>query len=324
MNSLRVALISNYSTGLIDLLATSGHLALVIGPEPVSPFPERFLFRLGLRIRKWLKRASISDLAALYRVPYRGFPYSDQAALANWLKELNIDLLICFGGTKLIPEVLSAVKLDALNCHPSLLPDYAGGNPLLWQVLDGVGSTGVSVHRMTDNIDMGELVFQKSYRRPRYSSKALLVRLADQSIVSGIRALMTVYERGQHPEVLQKLDHYRTQFASNVKRSELPSLIDWQHADPEQMLQLSAYLDKWPVEMLPQTSWIGWLPWRAVEATTRFVSETPQANWYRGKLYFSNQSGSVRLKPLLDPLNLFRHQKERRMLSNGKLKTRYL
>ena len=52
-----------------------------------------------------------------------------------------------------------------MNIHPSLLPDFAGGmnNDVHQAVLDsGVTTTGCTVHQVTEIVDGGEIVLQKS------------------------------------------------------------------------------------------------------------------------------------------------------------------
>jgi len=54
--------------------------------------------------------------------------------------------------------LVSAPELGTLNCHAGRLPQYRGGSPLNWQILNGEKEAGISVIRMDDGIDSGDVV----------------------------------------------------------------------------------------------------------------------------------------------------------------------
>ena len=57
-------------------------------------------------------------------------------------------------------ELLSRVPLGWLNIHPSPLPAYRGPAPVFWQLRDGAESIGVTLHRMTGQLDRGPILDQ--------------------------------------------------------------------------------------------------------------------------------------------------------------------
>jgi len=50
-----------------------------------------------------------------------------------------------------------------INIHPSLLPSYRGPTPTNWMIQNGEKETGISVHYMNENIDDGDIIYQRSY-----------------------------------------------------------------------------------------------------------------------------------------------------------------
>ena len=47
----------------------------------------------------------------------------------------------------LIPiDTISHVSHGAINLHDSFLPNYRGGNPLFWQVINNEDEIGFSIH----------------------------------------------------------------------------------------------------------------------------------------------------------------------------------
>ena len=77
------------------------------------------------------------------------------------LAHKDIDLLIsCCYDRIFKSEHLDVAKLAALNVHPSLLPKYRGVKPLENAIVNGEVETGVTLHKLTDSLDAGEIVLQ--------------------------------------------------------------------------------------------------------------------------------------------------------------------
>lgn len=60
-------------------------------------------------------------------------------------------------------EIIAAIPQGAYNIHPSMLPQYKGLNP--WQEIFENHETknGVTLHRITEDIDGGPIIMQKAY-----------------------------------------------------------------------------------------------------------------------------------------------------------------
>ncbi len=91
-----------------------------------------------------------------------GVPVVRVRGEADWARVLRAqaDLLICAGFPVRIPDsVLSRLPLGGWNVHPSLLPAHRGPRPVERALLAGDASTGVSVHRMTPELDAGPILW---------------------------------------------------------------------------------------------------------------------------------------------------------------------
>jgi UDP-4-amino-4-deoxy-L-arabinose formyltransferase/UDP-glucuronic acid dehydrogenase (UDP-4-keto-hexauronic acid decarboxylating) len=60
-------------------------------------------------------------------------------------------------------EVLRAPKIGSFNLHPGPLPRFAGLNPVCWALYFGEKTHGVTLHRMTAEIDAGPIVYQSIF-----------------------------------------------------------------------------------------------------------------------------------------------------------------
>jgi methionyl-tRNA formyltransferase len=81
--------------------------------------------------------------------------------LAGLLGAYRPDALLVFGFNWRLPaDVLAVPRLGALNVHPSALPNYRGPSPVLWAIRNGDPCMGLTVHRMTGQIDAGPILAQ--------------------------------------------------------------------------------------------------------------------------------------------------------------------
>ncbi len=106
------------------------------------------------------------------------------------LCKLNLDVLLVMGWYYMIPRaVRSCFKLGAWGIHASLLPKYAGGAPLVWAMINGEQKTGVTLFRLADGIDNGDIIAQREfpieitdtietvYNKATEASKEILLRV---------------------------------------------------------------------------------------------------------------------------------------------------
>jgi len=84
------------------------------------------------------------------------------AATIKYLKSLSADLFIVVAFGQILPaEILSIPKIYSINLHASLLPKYRGAAPINWAVVKGETKTGLSIIRMTEKMDAGDIILQR-------------------------------------------------------------------------------------------------------------------------------------------------------------------
>lgn len=89
------------------------------------------------------------------------------------------DWIITYRCPYILPrELYSQARYGAVNIHPSLLPKYKGLNPWEALLLSGETRTGVTIHRITDEVDGGEILAQQSFD---INPEASLEQLREQS-----------------------------------------------------------------------------------------------------------------------------------------------
>ncbi len=98
------------------------------------------------------------------------------------LTRMQPDLLLVAGWPERFGrEVRQAARLGAVNCHPSLLPRYRGRDPLFWAILNDEREVGITLHRMTGEIDAGPILMQRAVPVPAGATSASLAEAVDRA-----------------------------------------------------------------------------------------------------------------------------------------------
>jgi folate-dependent phosphoribosylglycinamide formyltransferase PurN len=109
------------------------------------------------------------------------------------LTSLAPDLGVVFAAYRLKPSVFTIPRLGCLNLHLGLAPEFRGSSPAFYEMLEGVPTVGVTIHRINEGLDSGPLITQESFPidlAPREDPIAYLRRYqAEVLIPNGIRMM---------------------------------------------------------------------------------------------------------------------------------------
>ncbi|HMF12982.1 MAG TPA: methionyl-tRNA formyltransferase, partial [Gemmataceae bacterium] len=96
------------------------------------------------------------------------------------LQAMEPDLLVVAAyGQILSKEVLAVPPKGGINVHASLLPKYRGAAPVAWAIYHGEKQTGVTIIRMSVQLDAGDMLLQEAVDiGPEETAGELEVRLA--------------------------------------------------------------------------------------------------------------------------------------------------
>jgi methionyl-tRNA formyltransferase len=79
--------------------------------------------------------------------------------VADVLRRYAPDLAVVAAYGKLIPgDLLTLPRLGMINVHASLLPKYRGAAPVHRAIMEGEGETGVTIMRMVEALDAGDML----------------------------------------------------------------------------------------------------------------------------------------------------------------------
>ncbi|XBC39659.1 MAG: methionyl-tRNA formyltransferase [Buchnera aphidicola (Chaetogeoica yunlongensis)] len=78
----------------------------------------------------------------------------------NQILNLNADIMIVVSYGKIIPQtILKIFPLGGINIHTSLLPKWRGPSPIQSSILYGDKLTGITIIKMSKNIDTGNIIY---------------------------------------------------------------------------------------------------------------------------------------------------------------------
>jgi methionyl-tRNA formyltransferase len=81
--------------------------------------------------------------------------------LSNEFSSYSVDLFFSLYGRRIIPEyILKDIRLNSINLHPSLLPEYKGCFSCPWVIINGEKKTGITFHEIDKGIDTGSILYQ--------------------------------------------------------------------------------------------------------------------------------------------------------------------
>jgi methionyl-tRNA formyltransferase len=88
-------------------------------------------------------------------------PKSPKKSLELWANR-QFDLLFAVNWRyKISDEIYSKANLGAYILHDSLLPIYRGFSPTVWAIVNGEDHTGVTLFKIAEEIDSGDIITQK-------------------------------------------------------------------------------------------------------------------------------------------------------------------
>jgi phosphoribosylglycinamide formyltransferase 1 len=89
------------------------------------------------------------------------------AAMAAWLREREVDLVVLAGYMQLLsPGFLGTFPNRVINVHPALLPAFPGLNAVQQAIDYGVKVMGVTVHFVDHGVDTGPVILQRAIECP--------------------------------------------------------------------------------------------------------------------------------------------------------------
>ncbi len=161
---------------------------------------------------------------------------------AELLKAKRADLFFVISyGQILKKQILDIPKRYCISLHPSLLPKYKGAAPCNWVIINGEKKTGVTIIRMNEKMDAGDIITSQSINISEddtsediYNQLALI---GAETLIATIGLIESKKER------FIPQDEKVTTYAPKLKKQD--GFIDWKK-QAEEIRNLIRGTQPWP------------------------------------------------------------------------------
>ncbi len=118
-------------------------------------------------------------------------------ALIRYINTLNPDLIVLAGFMHILTtKFINTFAGQILNIHPALLPKYKGLNTHQRAIDAGDSKAGASVHFVTNELDSGEIILQRSVPIDLDDNAATLAKkVLEQEHILYLEAIQKVLQR---------------------------------------------------------------------------------------------------------------------------------
>lgn len=157
------------------------------------------------------------------------------------LEDLKPDLIVVTAYGKILPPyIINYPKYGCINVHASLLPKYRGAAPIQWAIINGEKETGVTIMKMDEGLDTGDMLYVEKTEIGEYeTAEELFDRLSvigGNALVKTINMIDTITPTPQ--------EHEKYTYAPMISREN--GKIDWTKSAKE-ISKLICGLNSWPL-----------------------------------------------------------------------------
>ena len=161
--------------------------------------------------------------------------------IQSQLALLNPDVMVVVAYGQILPKsILQIPKLGCLNIHASLLPRWRGAAPIERAILEGDRETGISIMKMNEGLDTGDIMLDKkcmiSNHETAQTLHDTLSNIGANAILETLNMLPTLKARPQQ--------NNEATYAEKVTKDE--AQIDW-HQSAEKISRVIRAFNPRPI-----------------------------------------------------------------------------
>ncbi|MBA3814319.1 MAG: methionyl-tRNA formyltransferase [Alphaproteobacteria bacterium] len=184
----------------------------------------------------------VHQFAESRKIPvYTPLSLKTEGAQAQW-ESLNVDVAIVAAYGLLLPKaILEAPRWGCVNVHASLLPRWRGAAPIQRAILAGDSETGVTIMKMDEGLDTGDILAMKETPIPDTMTTFQLRDILSQLGAAALLEALPLYLGG----ALQSTPQPQTGVTYAEKLSKTEGELDWQLPASVLMRKIRA-LNPWP------------------------------------------------------------------------------
>lgn len=105
----------------------------------------------------------VKELALKHNIPVISPQKIRNEEFLETIRKVSPEFIVVVAYGKILPNALLDIpSIAPLNVHASLLPRYRGASPIAWAIINGEKISGVTTMIITEKLDEGDILLQKS------------------------------------------------------------------------------------------------------------------------------------------------------------------
>lgn len=210
----------DFASPTLSAILSTGHKVSAVVTQPDKPSGRGRI----------LTMPPVKVLAEANKIPVFQPDKIKNAEFVQLLKEFSPDVIVVVAYGKILPkEILNLPTSGCINVHASLLPKLRGAGPIQWSLINGETKTGITIMKMDEGMDTGEIIMQEELEILEDDDTTLL---SNALSVIGATLLVNVLNKLEKDGKIdsQKQDNSQATYAPMLKKGD--GKINWmEHVD---------------------------------------------------------------------------------------------
>lgn len=182
----------------------------------------------------------------LHAIPYVHVRGRELEEASRLVEEAGADVMVVAQAPILPRSFFALLPNRAINLHPSKLPHYRGADPFFWMAVDQVKEAAATVHMLTEQVDQGDILAQKTRPVELGLTAQQLSRIAVKEL--GVPLVVDVLDR--FDDLIKACAPQPTSDATPPKRRVGPNnfhnVVDLKSLSLDQAWNVLRFTQGWP------------------------------------------------------------------------------
>jgi methionyl-tRNA formyltransferase len=180
---------------------------------------------------------SLATLLSQNKMPFFYYDEKDQKTNFELLKQIQCDIALAyFFPFKFDVKLRSYFNDHIFNIHASLLPQYRGSQPLFWQLKNGESKSALSLCRLSEDFDEGDIVLQQPFDIDKQDTFGILMGTVSQMVISLVEEFLELISKQGIENITALAQKGQSSYAPSLTQNEIS--IDWKTMNAHSIVNL--------------------------------------------------------------------------------------
>ena len=149
------------------------------------------------------------------------------------LRGLNSDIFLIAGYPQIFEKkIFSLPKVMSINLHGGPLPEFRGGSPLNWQIINGRRKIGISLIKINSKIDGGKIIDTKFFNLKLNQDIEIAHKKANKLFYSMVKNFFERFKNQKKISYKKKSDHQNIE----CQRTDMDGKLDYKNKKSQECL----------------------------------------------------------------------------------------